>query len=462
MDRPNVIFILVDDLGWRDLGFAGSPFYETPCLDRLAAQGMRFTDAYAAGPVCSPSRASLLTGRYPARVGITDYIGAGVRGRLLEAPYVDALPPSECSLARALAEGGYATWHVGKWHLGGPASFPERHGFDVNIGGCAWGHPHHGHWSPWGIPTLSESPPGTYLADRLTDEALALLRQPRDRPFFLNLWYYAVHTPLQAPEHLVDKYRRKARRLGLDRLPALESGEPKPFERAGEARGRVVRRRLQSDPVYAAMVENLDANVGRLLRGLEETGQVRNTLVVFSSDNGGLATSEGSPTCNAPLAEGKGWMYDGGMRVPLLVRWPGHVRPGSLCDVPVTGPDLYPTLLDAAALPPRPAQHCDGESLRPLLEERGALGRRAIFWHYPHYGNQGGTPGSAVRCGDHKLIEFFEDGRVELYDLRADVSESLDLADQRGPLSRELQAMLARWREDVAARLPQHNPDWRG
>jgi len=456
---PNIVFVLCDDLGWRDLGCYGSGFYETPHLDRLAAEGMRFTDAYAAAPVCSPTRASLLTGRYPARLGLTNYIGGAARGRLIDAPYVDHLAAEEQSLARALAEGGYACWHVGKWHLGPRPFYPEAHGFEVNVAGCDWGHPHHGYFSPWGIETLSDGPDGAYLTDRLTDEAIALLRGHADgRPFFLNLWHYAVHTPIQAPPALREKYERKARRLGLQGLAALQEGEPFPC--AHKRQQRVTRRRLQSDTAYAAMVENLDWNVGRLLRALEETGQAGRTLVVFTSDNGGLATSEGSPTCNAPLAEGKGWMYDGGVREPLLVRWPGRVRPGGVCAAPVISPDLYPTLLEAAGLPPRPRQHADGVSLLPLLAETGGLGREAIFWHYPHYGNQGGTPGSAVRAGDDKLLEFHEDGRLELYNLREDISEAHDLAAVSPERAAHLRALLAAWRESLGARLPVRNPDW--
>jgi len=449
------VLIVTDDLGWRDLGAYGSGFYETPHLDRLVAGGMCFSDAYAACPVCSPSRASILSGQYPARLGLTNYLGGTARGRLLEAPYIDRLPPAADRLPSLLAAAGYRTWHVGKWHLGDRPAHPEAHGFQVNVAGCAWGHPHRGHWSPWGIPTLTESAPGTYLADRLTDEAVALVAAAGTAPFFLNFWPYAVHTPIQAPADLVAKYRDKARRLGLDRLPALEPGEFFPC--AHKRDQRVVRRRLQSDPTYAAMIENLDANVGRLLQAVAAAGPERPTLVVFTSDNGGLATSEGSPTCNAPLAEGKGWMYDGGVRVPLVVSWPGVVRPGSRCPTPVIGPDLYPTLLEAAGVS---GAAVDGRSLLPLLREE-PVAPRPLFWHYPHYGNQGGTPGSAVRLGAHKLLEFFEDGRTELYDLEADCSESRDLAAARPDLARELGQLLGRWRDAVGARLPVPDPDWR-
>jgi arylsulfatase A-like enzyme len=454
MTRPNIIVILIDDLGWRDLGCYGSTFYETPQLDRLAAQGMRFTDAYAAAPVCSPTRASLLTGKYPATVGVTDWIGGHGVGRLCDVPYFSHLPRQEVSLARALHEGGYRTWHVGKWHLGSRLTWPTQHGFDVNIGGCEWGHPPT-YFSPYGCPTLADGPAGEYLTDRLTDEAIALVESEDERPFFLNLWHYAVHTPIEAPEHLVRKYEEKAERLGLDAIDPFEDGGPMPAWHLADQRIR--RRTVQSDPAYAAMIENLDWNIGRLLAALERTGAAENTLVIFTSDNGGLSTSHGSPTSNTPLAEGKGWMYEGGVREPLIARWPGVVPAGSTCDEPVTSPDFYPTLLTVAGLPPRPEQHVDGTSIDPLLRG-GAMTREPLFWHYPHYGNQGGTPAAAVRAGDLKLIRFFEDDHVELYDLRADVSEDNDLSATEPAATKRLSRMLDEWLERVRALIPAPNP----
>ncbi len=464
--RPNILFILIDDMGWRDLGCYGSGFYETPVLDRLAREGLQFSDAYAACPVCSPTRASLLTGQYPARVGVTDYIDWGgkhhpTRGRLIDVPYLKELPRTDTTLAGALREGGYATWHVGKWHLGGPGHYPTDHGFDVNVGGCEWGCPTRGYFSPWHIPNLPAGDfEGQYLTDYLTDRAVQLIREhDGERPFFLNLWHYAVHTPIHAPEALIEKYRAKARAMGLDAFDALEEGEVFP---AGPKRGqgqRVTRRRIQSDPVYAAMVENLDTNIGRVLDALEQTGQADNTLVIFTSDNGGLSTAEGSPTCNAPLAEGKGWMYDGGVREPLLVRWPKVIQPGTVCTEPVTSPDFYPTLLAAAGLPDRPDQHVDGQDILPLLRGK-AMDRGPIFWHYPHYGNQGGTPGSAVRWGDWKLIEFFETGKLELYNLRDDISEHIDLAGRDPQRVAQLHRALQAWRAEIEALIPQPNPDF--
>lgn len=446
----NVLLILTDDLGWADLGCYGSTFYETPVLDQLAADGLLFTDAYAAAPVCSPTRASMLTGRYPARVGVTQYIGGHAVGKLTDVPYFHELPVNEYSLARAFRDGGYQTWHVGKWHLGNRNTWPDRHGFDVNIGGCSWGHPPT-YWSPYGCPTLPDGPTGEYLTDRLTDEAIALIEQAGDEPFFLNYWPYAVHVPIQAPQPLVAKYRDKARRLGLDAVDPFKEGEPMP---AWHIRQHRVRRRIvQSDPVYAAMVENLDWNVGRLLDALDRTGKAEDTIVIFTSDNGGLATAEGSPTCNAPLAEGKGWMYDGGVREPLLIRWPGRIAPGTRTAEPVTTPDFYPTLLELCNQPPRPEQHVDGTSFAPLVRDDG-FERGPIFWHYPHYPNQGGTPGAAVRDGVWKLIRFFEDERVELYRLDRDPGEATDLAAVEPEQAVRLAQALADWLPTVGARFP--------
>ncbi|MCB9151102.1 MAG: sulfatase [Caldilineaceae bacterium] len=463
--RPNIIFILIDDLGWRDLSCYGSQFYETPNLDRLAASGMRFTDAYAACPVCSPTRASIMTGKYPATVGITDWIDWAndihpARGRLVDVPYLKNLPRTEHTLAAALGAGGYRTWHVGKWHLGGPQHLPADFGFDVNVGGCHWGSPgRQGYFSPWGIPALQDAdvPAGTYLTDYLTSRAIELVQQVDTRPFFLNLWYYTVHTPIQAKAEKIAKYEAKAKALGLDNVQTFAEGDFFPTEHKKDK--RILRRLVQSDAVYAAMIESLDENVGRLLGALEKSGQAQNTVIFFTSDNGGLATAEGSPTCNAPLAEGKGWMYEGGTREPLLVCWPGMIEAGSACTQPVTSPDFYPTILEIADLAPIPEQHCDGVSFLPLLRQE-AFERGAIFWHYPHYGNQGGTPGSSVRSGDYKLIEFFEDGRLELYNLRQDVSEEVNLVDREPEIAAQLHTLLREWRTAVEAKIPQFNGSW--
>ena len=465
MKKTNILFILIDDLGWRDIGCAGSNFYQTPHIDRLSAEGMRFTDAYASCPVCSPTRASVMTGQYPATVGITDWIDWGgrlhpLRGRVVDVPYLKQLQPTAHSLPRVLKEAGYQTWHVGKWHLGGEGSSPENHGFEVNIGGCHAGSPGAGgYFSPWSIPVLQDVdvPPGTYLTDYLTDCAVKLIQErDEDRPFFLNLWHYAVHIPIQAKPEKVAYYEAKARALGLDRQETFRDGEFFPCEH--NRTERICRRLIQSDPTYAAMIENLDENLGRVLQAIDDAGESENTLIIFTSDNGGLATSEGSPTCNAPLAEGKGWMYEGGVRVPLIVKWPDRIRPGSICRESVTTPDFYPTLLEVAGSATLPGYELDGVSLTPLLTQTGDLGREAIFWHYPHYGNQGGTPGSSVRMGDYKLIEFFEDGRLELYDLKTDPGEIRNLAVDQPLRAEEMRDRLFAWRQQVEAQIPQPNP----
>lgn len=457
---PDLILICIDDLGATDLGCFGSSFYETPNLDRLAAKGMRFTDAYATCHVCSPTRASLLTGRYPARVGITQFIGGRSQARLADVPYLNHLPHELTTVASALREGGYATWHVGKWHLGGEGSLPTDHGFDRNIGGRDWGMPKEGYWAPWGIPSMPEAPAGTYLTDALTDAAIGLVRdRDRDKPYFLNLWHYAVHTPIQAPPILVEKYKAKARALGLDRITPHSLGEHYPCEH--KRHQRVIRRHLQSDPTYAAMIENLDTNLGRLLEAVAVYGDPANTLVVFTADNGGLATAEGAPTCNSPWFEGKGWAYEGGTRVCQIASWPARIGAGTTSTQPVTSCDVFPTFLDAAGLPTRPDDHCDGLSLVPLFSG-GTLTREDLFWHYPHYSNQGDSPSCSIRSGSWKLIEHFENGKLELYDLAKDPSERQDLSgkpDQADRL-RDLHRRLVQWRGEVLAKIPEANPDW--
>lgn len=452
--QPNIVMIVVDDLGWSDLGCYGSEFYETSNIDALAARGLRYTDAYASAPVCSPSRASLLSGKYPARVGVTQWIGGIGVGLLNDVPYFRELPENEYSLARALRANGYNTWHVGKWHLGPERCWPDRHGFDVNIGGCEMGSPS-SYYSPYGIPTLTDGPDGEYLTDRLTDEAADLITSSDGRPFFLNFWHYAVHTPIhQPPGGLVERYRTKAADSGLGKNPIV-TGEPMTaWHLAGE---RVERRVVQSNPEYAAMIENLDQSVGRLVASLEAVDQLDNTIIVFTSDNGGLSTAEGSPTSNLPLSEGKGWMRDGGVRVPLIVSWPGHTTPASLAPLPVTSTDLYPSLLGAIGAELLGDQHVDGVDLSGQWQ--GAdLDRGAIFWHYPHYSNQGGTPGAAVRSDGLKLIRYFEDGREELFDLDSDLGEEHDLSETHPEDLVRLGAELDAWMISVGARVPERNP----
>ncbi|MEO0586292.1 MAG: sulfatase [Planctomycetota bacterium] len=458
--RPNILFILIDDMGYADLGCYGSSFYETPNLDRLAAEGLRFTDGYAACPVCSPTRASLMTGKYPATVGITNFIPGNAWGKLMGVPYFYELPKGETTVASALRDAGYATAHVGKWHLGGPDRYPHHCGFDTNIAGQDWGAPKHGYFSPYGLDTMSDGPGGEYLTDRLTDETIALVdryAESPEKPWFVNLCHYAVHTPIQAPADLVAKYEKKAADLGIDPDGDLVEGDH--FTCLHKADQRIVRRTRQSHPTYAAMVENLDTNLGRLFDALKRNGQWDNTLILFTSDNGGLSTAEGSPTCNAPLCEGKGWMYDGGVREPWLAHWPERIQPGETTDAVITSPDLFPTLLEVAEADPLPDQHVDGKSFAPALLGE-AFDRGPIFWHYPHYSNQGDTPACSVRDGRYKLIEWFEDGRIELYDLVADIGEAHNLADTMPDVRDRLHGQLKAWRDEVGAKIPDVNPDY--
>lgn len=452
---PNILFILIDDMGWTDIGPFGSSFYETPNLDRFAKEGMLFTDAYASCPVCSPTRASLLTGKYPARVGVTNFIGGNNEGKLSDVPYLHYLPLEEKSLAKALKEGGYETYHVGKWHLGDKPYWPEHHGFDINIGGCDWGSPKT-YFSPYGNPKMDDGPVREYLTDRLTDEAIKLLKKPRDKPFFMFLSHYAVHIPIQSPPELVKKYEKKAKDLGFDKLKTFEIGEQMSFLRGKNI--HVKRRLIQSDPAYAAMVENLDMNIGRVLNSLEELELKENTIVVFTSDNGGLSTAESSPTCNLPLNEGKGWMYEGGTREPCLIRWPKVIKPGTNCSIPIITTDFYPTFLDAAKLPFIPNQHCDGVSILPLFKGEQHLERDCIFWHYPHYSNQGGCPGSSIRMGDYKLIEFFENNSLELYNLKDDIGEKHNLVQEMPDIVKMMYSKLQAWQKEIEAKIPSLNP----
>ncbi len=470
MTRPNVLFILIDDLGWKDVSCFGSSFYETPNIDAIAGEGMLFTDAYASCPVCSPTRASIMTGKYPARLGLTNYIdwhwnGHPRKHRVIDVPYTRHIPHSEKSIATALKQKGYDTCHVGKWHLGSRDYYPDKHGFDENIGGCEWGLPLNGYFGPWGIETIEDrkDQEGKYLTDFLTDSALLWLENRTENPFFLNLWYYSVHTPIQAKPEVVEKYRKKAEALGLDEGAEGMIIDTSPFDPDGKKMVR--QRKEQSYTEYAAMIETLDENIGKVVKHLKKTGEWDNTITIFTSDNGGLATCcsspHGGPTCNLPLKTGKGWMYEGGTRVSTIVRWPGVTKPGSKCDVPITSTDFYPTILEAIGSAPDPSQHADGVSIAPLLRGENALKRDAIFWHFPHYSNMGGRPGCSVRMGDYKVIEFFEDGHLELYNLREDIEEEKNLADEMPELRDQMHSRLESWKESVAARIPKPNPDWK-
>jgi arylsulfatase A len=433
--RPNIVFILIDDLGWADVGCFGSKYYQTPNIDRLAGQGMRFTDAYAACAVCSPTRASIMTGKYPARLHLTDWIageGDSPTHALLVPKWQKFLPLEEVTIAEALKPAGYICASIGKWHLGGPKYFPEHQGFDVNVAGSNLGHPPSYFWPYEGprnrVPGLKAGGhEGEYLTDRLTDAAEHFLEQHKAGPFFLYFAHYAVHVPLQAKPAVVAKY----------------SAKPPPG--------------AQTNAVYAAMVESVDDSVGRILRKLDALNIASNTVVVFMSDNGGLWPKA---TSNAPLRAGKGYAYEGGVREPLIIRWPGTIQPGTQCRVPVSSIDFFPTLLEVAgARVPGPV---DGLSLVPLLRQSGSIQREALFWHYPHYwsGNLV-RPFGAVRVGDWKLIEFYEDMRVELYDLKDDLSEAHDLSQAQPEKAAQLRERLHQWREAMGAQMPTPNPDFK-
>ncbi|TVS13646.1 MAG: sulfatase [Planctomycetaceae bacterium] len=457
-ERPNFLFILVDDLGYMDVG-AYNPdcFYDTPHIDRLAAEGMLFSDGYVANPVCSPTRYSIMTGRYPTRVDATNWFTGTREGRFRPAPLHNRMPLDEVTVAQALREHEYATFFAGKWHLGPTEEYwPENRGFDFNLGGFSAGGPYGPgrYFTPYGNPRLEDGPEGEHLPDRLATETVEFIRAHQDRPFFAYLSFYSVHTPLIGRPDLVEKYEEKVRRLGLQDVEAFDD-EEQVWPVKQPRRVRVV----QSHAVYAAMVEAMDLAVGKVLQSLKELGLDDNTVVFFTSDNGGLSTSEGSPTSNLPLRGGKGWLYEGGIREPYLIKWPGVTQPGSTSNVPVTSTDYYPTILDIAGVPARPEQHQDGVSLVPILKGTGELDREAIFWHYPHYSNQGGFPGGAIRMGDWKLIERYEDGRVHLYNLAEDIGERHDLAEQNPERVQAMRQRLHQWYTEVDAKFLEAKPD---
>jgi arylsulfatase A-like enzyme len=446
----NIVMIVADDLGATDLGCFGSTFYETPRLDALAASGTKLTAAYSTCPVCSPTRASIMTGRYPQRTGITDYIGGGNQPdtwtrntRLLPAPYAKRLSLKERTIAESLRDAGYETLLAGKWHLGNKRHLPTDQGFDVNKGGYNAGSPR-SYFSPYKNPHLRDGPHGEHLPMRLADEACRFMAANADRPFFVCLMLYSVHVPLQAPPTLIEKYQAKA--------TGLPSSGP---ESAREGNTQV--RLVQNHPTYAAMVESMDSAVGVVLERLKRLELDDNTVIVFTSDNGGLATAQGRPTSNRPLRAGKGWLYEGGIRVPTIVRWPGVTKAGGVCETPMASVDYFPTFLQAAGRAAETQHPLDGVNIVPLLRGE-AMADRPLFWHYPHYGNQGGRPGGAVRDGQWKLIEWYEDGAIELYDLAADPSETKNLADAQSDIATKMSKALATWRSEVGAKMPTVNP----
>jgi arylsulfatase A-like enzyme len=450
--QPNVVFILADDLGWRDLSVEGSDFYESPNVDRIANEGMRFTRGYASCQVCSPSRASIMTGKYPARLKITDWIGAAAgtdwkrNTRLLPAQYQRHLPHDDLTMAEAFRKNGYRTFFAGKWHLGGQGSFPEDHGFEINVGGHHRGSPPGGFFSPYKNPKMNDGPLGESLPIRLGEEAARFIEENKDEKFFCFLSFYSVHAPLQTTQPLWAKYRRKAAK------------NPPPESRFMIDRTTPVRQ-VQDHPVYGGMVEAMDTAVGIVLKTLDRLKLTENTIVVFTSDNGGVSAGDGKATSNLPLRGGKGRQWEGGIREPYYIRWPAVVKAGSTSSVRVIGTDFYPTLLDLAGLSSQPTQHVDGVSLVPLIHGE-TIEQRDLFWHYPHYGNQGGEPSAIIISKDWKLIHYYEDGRRELYHLTEDVGEQHDLAAQHPNRVQQLGQRLVTWLAETEAEMPINNPNF--
>ena len=451
---PNVVFILVDDLGWADLACYGSTFHETPNLDQLAAEGLLFTDAYAASPVCSPTRAALMTGKHPARINITDWI-PGMSSTRAENPSLTTpedlhnLPLSEKTIAESFRESGYKTFFAGKWHLGETEShWPRQHGFDINIGGNAWGSPgrfdsEDGYYSPYGNPQLKDGPDREYLTDRLTAESINFINENQEHPFFVYLSYYTVHTPISGCIKYDGYFLEKSIHLP-------DSGATKTdIEHQG------ITRTNQSNPKYAAMVRSLDENIGQIMKTLKSSGLDNNTIVVFTSDNGGLSTlRRPGPTSVRPLRAGKGWCYEGGIRVPLIMKFPPIIKPQGQCDEPVVSMDLYPTLLDLCEIEQNLAQHVDGNSLFSTLNNPDQSKEKTLVWHYPHYHGSTWRPGSAIRQGDWKLIEFYEDNKVELYNLARDPGEKRDLSKEQKDRSDQLLALMHEKLDAMQAKYP--------
>lgn len=445
---PNFVFILADDLGVRDLGVEGSTYYETPHIDRLARRGMRFTQGYATCQVCSPSRASIMTGKFPARHGITDWIGAAAtwdwkrNGRILPAEYNRHLNHEDVTIAEALRAAGYRTFFAGKWHLGTTGSHPEDHGFDINKGGYSSGSPRGGYFAPYKNPELSDGPIGESLPIRLASETKQFIEAHRKQPFLAFLSFYSVHGPIQTNQRLWKKYRDKAQprtenRFIIDRtLPV---------------------RQVQDCPIYAGMMESMDDAVGIVMQCLDDLGLSENTVVIFTSDNGGVSSGDAFATSNLPLRGGKGRQWEGGIREPFYVIAPGVTEPGAVSNTPVTGADFYPTMLELAGLPLNPNQHADGRSMVPLLKG-DSLPPRPLFWHYPHYGNQGGEPSSIIRRDAWKLIHYWEDDRNELYDLATDPHEAIDVSTKHRARVGKMHDELIGYLAQVGARIPARDP----
>lgn len=453
--KPNVLFILSDDLGYYDLSITGSQFYETPNIDRIAKEGMQFQQGYASCQVCSPSRASLLTGKTPARHGITDWIGAlegehwrkqNRYNKLLPASYKHTLDTTYITLPEVLKKEGYTTFFAGKWHLGKEGSLPENHGFDFNVGGFEAGSPKGGYFSPYKNPNLKDGVKGENLSMRLAGETVNFFNQYKNQPFFAYLSFYAVHSPIQTTEEKWRKYQQKAERNGIAGS-GYKMGKFLPI------------RQSQDNPVYGGLVESMDDAVGNVLDALDSLGLSENTIVVFTSDNGGVSAGDNFSTSNLPLKGGKGYQFEGGIRAPYFIKVPWLNNSGKVSQFPVSGTDFYPTILDLAGLEQRSKQHIDGVSLLPLLDgTQEKINSRSLIWHYPHYGNQGGEPSSIIRKGNWKLIYYYEDQREELYNLETDPYETYNRADEYPIIATQLSDELFVYLNNVGAKYPVNDP----
>jgi arylsulfatase A-like enzyme len=456
VQKPNILFILVDDLGLYDLGFAGSKYHETPHVDSLASKSYLFTQGYATSRVCSPSRASILTGKFTARHGITDWIGAKTgedwrshnrHDKMLPATNLDALPKQDFTLAEAMKANGYKTGYIGKWHLGDEGSHPEDHGFDINIGGYESGSPRGGYFSPYKNPKLTDGREGENLTIRLANETSKFIQQSKGQPFFAMLSFYAVHGPIQTFEDKWKKYQNKAAKLGIK-------------ETGFVMKKKLPIRQTQDNPIYAGLVESMDDAVGIVLKTLKENGLDKNTIVIFTSDNGGVASGDSFSTSSLPFKGGKGYQYEGGIKEPYLIYVPWLSSSQKEISYPVTGADFYPTILDFANTKLLPNQHKDGVSLRPIIENNATLAERPLYWHYPHYGNQGGDPSSIIRKGDWKLIHYYESDSNELFNLKTDPYEQIDLANRYPEIATDLYSNLMVWLSSVHAKYPEKDNEY--
>lgn len=453
--KPNVVIIFADDLGWKDISCYGSSFYETPHLDALAKAGILFTNGYAASPVCSPTRASLMTGKNPIQTGVTDWIkGRHENGKAR--PFEKLIAPatsyelalSETTIAEIAMKNGYQTFFAGKWHLGEEEKYwPLSQGFQTNKGGWSKGAPTGkrndtvgGFFTPYDNPTLQDGPAGEYLTDRLANECISFIEQAKNQPFLMMYSLYAVHNPLQAPTALVQKYKQKQLKLGYTDADRFSKDEAwMKYQPDWKLR------KVQDHAVYGAMIENMDWNIGKIIESLKEKNLFDNTIIIFTSDNGGLSTAEGSPTSNAPLRAGKGWLYEGGLRVPLIMYWKGQVQAGVVSDIPVTTSDVFTTITSIVQSNYKFTREIEGQNIITLLSKPQESSNRNLYWYYPHYSNQGGRPGAAIRKGDYKLVYFYEDEQIELYNIKSDIGETNNLSKYQPKLATDMKNELDKW-----------------